>query len=570
MNKKALAVAGIAGAAYFYTTGGDVFLSQLAAGGNEGLTAEEEVSYDPGMPFWQYMMINLAATAGFEALGMAAKKAWAATQKKAIAKAGGEVAEKAGAKVGGEVAEKVGAKVGTEVSEDVAKALVKLDTVGVKTAGAVSEAVTTKAVTEVSDDVAKALVKLDTAGVKAGTEVAETVATKVGAEVTETVAVKVGASVAEKAAAKAAASAARAAKTAAKLAEMSAKAASMGALGVADLLISAIVMTLQSTVKELDPSYYEPVPAGLWSYDQLPEEAKAVISAIPVAGSLLDLVGSIFQFGEKCPEGSHQESPGGLCFPNCPDGYKADGAFMCYKQYDGFDNNGGNGELHTLTSITKHILLDTGTVPTDCGGDRDNEAGICYPKCRPGFHGVGLLCWQDTVTIGAGTAVQLESCPAGWSDDGLTCREPIGCCGDRDLFGNCYAWNLCGGRVKGKLDNGGTCPGKEKIDGLCYDACPAGYYHTPGMPYLCKQNNQPDSYERGDTSLPGCGDKENISGLCYGKVPSGYTRKVIGTLDQNCPEFSADFGVGCVRESHTRPGTLALVAELRHLAPEVE
>ena len=588
MNKKALAVAGLAGAAYFYTTGGDVFLSQLTAGGDEELAEGEDVLYDAGMPFWQYMMINLAATAGFEALGMAAKKAWAATQKKAIAKAGSEVAEKAGVKVGGEVAEKVGAKVGTEVSEDVAKALVELDAAGVKAAGEVTETAVTKAVsevgTEVSDDVAKALVKLDTAGVKAGTEVAETVAAKVGAEVTETVAVKVGASVAEKAAAKAAVTAARAAKTAAKLAEMSAKAASMGPLGVADLLISAIVMTLQSTVKELDPFYYEPVSAGLWSYDQLPEEAKAVISAIPVAGSLLDLVGPLFQFGEKCPEGSHQESPGGLCFPNCPDGYKADGAFLCYKQYDGFDQNGGNGELHTLTSITKHILLDTGTVPTDCG-DRDNDAGICYPKCRPGFHGVGPLCWQDTITIGAGTPVGLEDCPAGYRNDGLTCFKDASCKG-----GGCSTycdgnWNsndggfchthcdpiTCDGPYTvGRLDHGGTCPGgKERIDGLCYDACPAGYYHTPGMPYICKQNNQPDSYGRGDTSLPGCGDKENISGLCYGKVPSGYTRKVIGTLDQNCPEGSADFGVGCVRESHTRPGTLALIAELRRLAPEV-
>jgi len=25
----------------------------------------------------------------------------------------------------------------------------------------------------------------------------------------------------------------------------------------------------------------------------------------------------------------------------------------------------------------------------------DYDAGLCYPKCRPGFHGVGPVCWQD-------------------------------------------------------------------------------------------------------------------------------------------------------------------------------
>ena len=395
---------------------------------------------------------------------------------------------------------------------------------------------------------------------------------------------KAATAAAEKAAAKAATIAARAAATAAKIATMTAKATAMGPLGAADLLIAGIVITLQNTVKELDPYFYEPIPPGLWSYDQLPDAAKVTISAIPIAGSLLDLVGPLFQFGEKCPAGTHQESPGGLCFPDCPDGYKSDGAFLCYKQYDGFDQNGGNGQLHTLTSITKNILMDTGTVATDCGPDRDNDAGICYPKCKPGFHGVGPACYQDTVTIGAGVAVGLEDCPAGYRNDGLTCHKPLSCTGgcrtwcdgnwDSSDGGFCHT--RCepvscndGPKTIGRLDGGGTCPANmERIDGMCYNRCPDGFYHTPGMPYLCKRNNEPDSYDRSNSSLPGCGDKENISGLCYGRVPAGYTRKVVGTLDQNCPDGSSDFGVGCTRESKTRDGTLALVAELRTLLKE--
>ena len=610
-KKKALLVAGLA-AAYVYSTGGDELLKQLAAP-----PTDAEVISTEGMPFWQFALINLAASIGFDALGAAAKRAWVATQKKAAAKAGEAVAEKVGLEAGEAVAEKVGleageavaekvgleageaaaekvgAKVATEVAEvgeDVAKALAKLESEGVK---AVTEAVE-KAAVAAADDVAIAGLKAgEAAGDKVAAKAGEAVGEKVAATVGEDVAEKVAAAVAmtaaeragEKAAAKAATLAARATATATKIATMTARAAAMGPLGALDLLISGIVVTLQNTVKELEPEYYEPVPAGLWSYDQLPDAAKAVISAIPIAGSLLDLVGPLFQFGEKCPEGTHRESPGGLCFPDCPAGYKADGAFICYKQYDGFDQNGGNGELHTLTSITKHILLDTGTIPTDCGPDHDNDAGICYPKCRAGFHGVGPLCWQDTVTLGVGTAVDLEDCPAGFRNDGLTCQKDLACWGGGCSTHCDTTWNdndggFChthcdpiscndGPKTIGRLDNGGTCPAdKERIDGLCYDRCPDGYYHAPGMPYVCKKNGEPDNYDRGGSMLPGCGDKENISGLCYGKVPEGYTRKVVGTLDQNCPEGSTDFGVGCSRESKTREGKLGFVAELRALRPD--
>ena len=584
MNKKTLLVAGLAGA-YVYYTGGDEFLAQLTAPQQEQGVAYEEVVSEEGMPFWQYALINLGATAGFEVLGMAARRAWAATQKKAAAKTVEAITEK------------VGVKVAEEVGEDVAKTVAKLD-------AQAAETVVSKVATEASEDVATAVAKLEADGVKAATSATEDVATKVGAEAVQDVGTKVAAeagtdvaekaaaqaaekaaaAAAEKAALKAATLSARAAATASKIAAMTAKATAMGPLGVADLLISAIVLTLQNTVKELEPEYYAPVPDGLWSYDQLPDEAKAVISAIPVAGSLLDLVGPLFQFGSKCPEGYTQETPGGLCFPPCPENYKPDGAFICYKQYEGFDYNGGNGELHTLTSITKHILLDTGTVPTDCGPDMDNDAGICYPKCRPGFHGIGPLCWQDTITLGAGSIPGLEDCPTGFRNDGLTCMKDYACSG-----GGCSTfcdgnWNtndggFChthcdpitcndGPKTVGRLDHGGVCPqGTDNIDGLCYSACPAGYSHTPGMPFICRQNDQPDSYSRGDSSLPGCGDRENISGLCYGKVPAGYTRKVVGTLDQNCPA-GGDFGVGCVRESTTREGKLAMVAELRQLLPE--
>lgn len=127
----------------------------------------------------------------------------------------------------------------------------------------------------------------------------------------------------------------------------------------------------------------------------------------------------------------------------------------------------------------------------------DNNAGLCYPNCRPGYHGVGPVCWADSENIGVGTPVGLEPCPDGWENDGMVCRNPIRC-DPIDTHGSPWPWNWSGGgchggELKGRLDNGGVCPGpgggndhKDKIDGLCYRKCSAKLpTHMPGMPYLC-------------------------------------------------------------------------------------
>ena len=84
----------------------------------------------------------------------------------------------------------------------------------------------------------------------------------------------------------------------------------------------------------------------------------------------------------------------------------------------------------------------------------------------------------------AGVGIRLESCPAGWTDDGLTCREPITCASGLEFFSK----GCSGGKVTGKLDNGGNCPEDhpDRIDAMCYKKCDAGYRHVAGMPYMCE------------------------------------------------------------------------------------
>src|SRR3954465_3370104 len=48
-----------------------------------------------------------------------------------------------------------------------------------------------------------------------------------------------------------------------------------------------------------------------------------------------------------------------------------------------------------------------GTIPSDCGA-KENQAGLCYDKCKAGFNAVGPVCWSG--------------CPAGYTDMGAVCH----------------------------------------------------------------------------------------------------------------------------------------------------
>ena len=163
------------------------------------------------------------------------------------------------------------------------------------------------------------------------------------------------------------------------------------------------------------------------------------------------------------------------------------------------------------------------TYPNTCPPDKPElDAGLCYPKCRAGFKGVGPVCWAITKGIGVGKPIGLEPCPAGWVNDGLICREPIQCASGWDFFTK----GCSGGRLKGRLDGGGICDWPQdrgnlpswlvdksdpknykathpdRVDGLCYKQCPKEYpKHVPGMPYLCYKG-EGLSYGRGVGKVP--------------------------------------------------------------------
>lgn len=132
-----------------------------------------------------------------------------------------------------------------------------------------------------------------------------------------------------------------------------------------------------------------------------------------------------------------------------------------------------------------------------CEPNEDEDAGLCYDKCDKGYKGIGPVCWANSNDVGVGV---LKECPPGWTNDGLTCRQPISCepirwdgCCSKTWPGICWGCarggSCSGGTVKGRAAGSDLpCPSSapNQVDGLCYKKCPAD---TPnrvaGMPYLC-------------------------------------------------------------------------------------
>jgi hypothetical protein len=184
---------------------------------------------------------------------------------------------------------------------------------------------------------------------------------------------------------------------------------------------------------------------------------------------------------------------------------------------------------------------------SDCGPGKQSDAGLCYDACKPGYKGLGPLCNVDVHGVGVGTPVELEDCPSGWNNDGITCREPMGW-NDRCVNWGLY-WTGCakGGAVKGRLDGGGKCSGgREKVDGLCYNKCPDGMEHVPGMPFNCRVKGVTLPYGRGVGGIPGCPKGQVKSGLlCYDDPGPGWT-VVAGIASKDCPAGSKDGGLFCI------------------------
>ncbi len=110
--------------------------------------------------------------------------------------------------------------------------------------------------------------------------------------------------------------------------------------------------------------------------------------------------------------GADEEDIGLACKKRCPPGYRDDGV-ACRRCPPGYTDMGAS-------------------CLAECkSGERDDGLFCNRPGCPSGYRDDGTMC---------------RKCPPGYTDMGAHCHKPLRCntwCdGSRDLFGNCYAWNL--------------------------------------------------------------------------------------------------------------------------------
>jgi len=131
--------------------------------------------------------------------------------------------------------------------------------------------------------------------------------------------------------------------------------------------------------------------------------------------------------------------------------------------------------------------------PYGCSKGLDMDAGLCYPKCKENYHGIGPVCWENN--------------KSGWHDIGALIREHCRP-GWHEVLGVCWEDNKPGWVDVGALirqECGGCCP--KDVAGWCWNKENNPYgsnYIPPTIPrpsYIPPTVPRP-SYGRGVGMIP--------------------------------------------------------------------
>jgi hypothetical protein len=173
-----------------------------------------------------------------------------------------------------------------------------------------------------------------------------------------------------------------------------------------------------------------------------------------------------------------------------------------------------------------------GTIPTNCASDQDKDAGLCYPKCKAGYRGVGPVCWSD--------------CPAGFRDDGAFCAKPA-------PYGRGAGYAIWD-EQKCRNEHGGNC---EKSGAMWYPTC-ATNFHAVGC-CICSPDcpsGMTDigvscskvSSGRGVGQIPSCtSGQQTDAGLCYDACAPAYDGVGPVCWGKCTGDYPFACGAGCAR-----------------------
>ncbi len=91
-----------------------------------------------------------------------------------------------------------------------------------------------------------------------------------------------------------------------------------------------------------------------------------------------------------------------MYYPKCKSGYDNFLCCLCRPKTPNCNALGFNGGIDLSCAKTIKVGKPSSA---SCGSDKNNNAGLCYDKCKSGYYGVGPLCWSNV--------------PSGWVECGL-------------------------------------------------------------------------------------------------------------------------------------------------------
>ncbi len=105
------------------------------------------------------------------------------------------------------------------------------------------------------------------------------------------------------------------------------------------------------------------------------------------------------------------EKSGLIYYPKCKPGYSAFGCCVCRPPKPGCEQLGLKSGIDL--SCAKKIVIGN-PVPGVCPSGKQTDAGLCYPPCKPGYTGIGPVCWAKApkgwVDCGMGAAKDFKTC----------------------------------------------------------------------------------------------------------------------------------------------------------------
>jgi len=122
------------------------------------------------------------------------------------------------------------------------------------------------------------------------------------------------------------------------------------------------------------------------------------------------------------------EMSGGIAYPKCKPGYKAVGCCLCRPARPNCRSYGMKPGIDL--SCAKVVSIGR-PVTGVCGRGEQENAGLCYDKCRGGYKGIGPVCWANRckapypVDCGAGCATSTEACVTSIVDQSLSSLDVL-------------------------------------------------------------------------------------------------------------------------------------------------